>query len=117
MNKDIEENRYICYLSYLSIFFLIPMYLKPKSKSCSFHAKQGKVLFFFQLICLAISVISNLVYSLNVSVYVGVVVGYLASLMWLIYLTLLVFGILNITKGLNRKLPVLSKFVKDKGKD
>lgn len=46
-NKDIEINKAVAALSYISILFVIPLILKRESKFCQFHAKQGLILFFF----------------------------------------------------------------------
>lgn len=43
--EDIQKNKYIAALSYLSILFLIPLLLKKDSPFAQFHAKQGLVLF------------------------------------------------------------------------
>ncbi|PMP67338.1 MAG: hypothetical protein C0189_03210 [Caldisericum exile] len=45
--RDVEENKVIASLSYISILFLIPLLVKRDSKFCIEHAKQGLVLFIF----------------------------------------------------------------------
>lgn len=42
--KDVEQNKIIALLSYLWLLCLVPLLLKPKSKFCKFHAKQGLVM-------------------------------------------------------------------------
>jgi uncharacterized membrane protein len=43
--EDIEKNKLVAALSYLSILFLIPLLLRKDSPFAQFHAKQGAVLF------------------------------------------------------------------------
>lgn len=43
--KDIEDNKFLACLSYVSILFLIPLLAKKDSKFCQEHAKQGFVVF------------------------------------------------------------------------
>ncbi len=47
--KDIEQNKGVAALSYLWILFAVPLFLKRDSKFAQFHAKQGLVLFVFEL--------------------------------------------------------------------
>lgn len=47
--KDVEENKVLACLSYVSILFLIPMLVKKDSKFCQAHAKQGLIMFIASL--------------------------------------------------------------------
>ncbi len=47
--KDVEENKLIAALAYISIICLVPLFLKRESKFAQFHAKQGLVLFILEL--------------------------------------------------------------------
>jgi fumarate reductase subunit D len=42
--EDVSTNKYIATLSYVGIFFLVPLLLKRESAFAQFHAKQGLVL-------------------------------------------------------------------------
>ncbi len=51
-----QDEKVLSILAYASIGFLLPLILKPGSKTCQFHAKQGAAMFilsFFTLILLA----------------------------------------------------------------
>jgi uncharacterized membrane protein len=50
MDPDVEANKTIAVLAYISILFLVPMLLKKDSKFAQFHAKQGLVLFIVEII-------------------------------------------------------------------
>ncbi len=44
---DIEINKVVAALSYVSILFIIPLLLKKDSDFCQFHARQGLIIFLF----------------------------------------------------------------------
>jgi uncharacterized membrane protein len=48
--KDIEDNKVLAAIGYISFLCLLPLFLKRDSKFAQFHAKQGLVLFVVQLI-------------------------------------------------------------------
>jgi len=52
--KDAEENAMIACLSYIWFLFLIPLFLKRKSKFAQHHAKQGLILFIGEVIIMLI---------------------------------------------------------------
>lgn len=47
---DIEKNRKIAAIAYLSILCLIPLLFRSQSKFAQFHAKQGLILLFIEII-------------------------------------------------------------------
>jgi uncharacterized membrane protein len=50
MNPDVEANKTVAVLSYLSVLCLVPLLAKKDSKFCQFHAKQGLTLFIIEII-------------------------------------------------------------------
>lgn len=46
---DIENNKLIAALGYVSIICFVPLFLKRDSKFAQFHAKQGLLLFIIEL--------------------------------------------------------------------
>ena len=48
--KDLEENGHIAALSYVWVACFIPLLFRRKSKLAQWHAKQGLLLFFVELI-------------------------------------------------------------------
>jgi uncharacterized membrane protein len=50
--KDINDNLLITSMSYVYIFCLIPLLLRPDSKFAQFHAKQGVILFYLDSIAI-----------------------------------------------------------------
>jgi len=47
--KDIEDNKIIAALGYVSILCFVPLFLKRDSKFAQFHAKQGLLLFIIEI--------------------------------------------------------------------
>lgn len=41
--KDIEDNKFVAALSYIYVFFLVPLLMKRESPFAQFHARQGLV--------------------------------------------------------------------------
>lgn len=89
-SKDVEENKGITYLSYLGILFLVPMLAKKDSKFAMFHAKQGLVL--------------TIGWFLGGFLYLAVGLG---ALVHLAILILSVMGLVNVSKGEMKKLPIV----------
>ena len=95
--KDVEENKGITILSYIGILCLIPLLSKKESKFAQFHAKQGLVL----LICEVVT------YILFVIPFVGWFLGFIASIVWLIFA---IMGIVNVVGGKMKELPLIGKW-------
>jgi uncharacterized membrane protein len=51
-DPDVEANKTVAALSYISILFLVPLLAKRNSKFAQFHAKQGLVLFVIEVIAM-----------------------------------------------------------------
>ncbi|MGB9832281.1 MAG: DUF4870 domain-containing protein [Caldisericum exile] len=80
--RDVEENKVIASLSYISILFLIPLLVKRDSKFCKEHAKQGLVLFIFEIALSIIEYIPILGWIIGL---LGGIVLFVVSLIGFIY--------------------------------
>ncbi|HEM56522.1 MAG TPA: hypothetical protein ENO30_07180 [Thermodesulfobium narugense] len=80
--RDVEENKVIASLSYISILFLIPLLVKRDSKFCIEHAKQGLVLFIFEIALSIIEYIPILGWIIGL---LGGIVLFVVSLIGFIY--------------------------------
>ncbi len=49
-SKDIADNKMIAAIGYVSILFVLPLFLKKDSKFAQFHAKQGLLLFIIEVV-------------------------------------------------------------------
>lgn len=93
--NDVEENKAISYLSYLGILFLVPMLAKKESKFAQFHAKQGLVL--------------------TIGWFLGSFLYFALGLGALVHLAILVFsimGLVNVSKGEMKDLPIIGDLAK-----
>ncbi len=99
-SADIEENKLIALLSYLSVLVLIPLFAIKNSPFVRFHTNQGLVLF---LVSMATGLVG---YLLGLIPFAGVIFGFLFGLIRLGLLALSVLGIVNCVKGKAKRLPI-----------
>ena len=106
---DIEQNKVMGILAYLSWLVLIPIFAAPKSKFARFHANQGLVLAITEIAWWIVTgVVSTILY--NISWTLGSLFGTLLGLVNLVFLVMLVLGIINAANGRAKELPVIGKF-------
>jgi len=89
-SKDIKENKIITILSYLGILFIVPLLLKPNSKFAKFHAKQGLVLTISWMVAMVLYPVMGLGFLIHIAIVV-----------------LSIMGIVNVSEGEMKKLPVV----------
>jgi uncharacterized membrane protein len=94
-NKEIDEGKFFAVISYISLLCIVSLLLKKDNKFALYHAKQGLVLFVFEVACFILSIIPLLGFFLRT---VGV----------LIFVVISVIGILQALQGTCRRIPVLS---------
>ena len=106
---DIEQNKVMGILAYLSWLVLIPIFAAKDSKFARYHANQGLVLAITEVAWWIVTAILNaILYA--ISWRLGVLVGTLLGLVNLVFLVLLVLGIVNAANGKAKELPVIGKF-------
>ena len=106
---DIEQNKVMGILAYLSWLVLIPIFAAPKSKFARFHANQGLVLAITEVAWWIVTAILNaILYA--ISWRLGSLVGTLLGLVNLVFLVMLILGIINAANGRAKELPVIGKF-------
>lgn len=105
-SKDIEENKVIAAIGYISILCFVPLLMAKESKFAQFHAKQGLVLFIIGVIVMLINV----------------VIGWIPFIGWAIALTLsaivIILSLLGLIKALAGEwyeVPLVSDFAKKLG--
>lgn len=97
---DIQRTRYLAWLSYLGILFLIPMLVYKGSPYTKFHVNQGIVFF---ILCIIVRV------SLDILSIIPVV-NWFSWILFLLYIPLLILmitGIVNAFQGRAKRLPVI----------
>lgn len=92
--KDIEDNKLMAILAYLSWLILIPILVSPAKDSpfVRFHVNQGLILF-----------IASFISGLLTPVCIGVITG-------IICFVLMIIGIVNAANGQAKELPIIGKF-------
>ena len=101
--EDINKNKVMAILSYLSWLVLIPLIAGRESKFVKFHVNQGIVLAISELIALFI------VRILKGLPYIGFVFGILGSAVTIVCLILAVIGMVNASNGKAKELPLVGK--------
>jgi len=95
---DIEVNKYIAAMSYVSFLFVIPLFLKRDSKFAQFHAKQGLLLFVAEVVLTVVGVVPLL--------------GWLVAFFgWILAFAFALIGILKSLSGEYWKMPILGDHV------
>ena len=90
---DIEQNKLMGVLCYLSILWLIPFFTRKDSPFVKYHLNQGLIVLILGIIAGAISFIP--------------IVGWLCDV---IVFALAIIGIINVANGRAQELPVVGKF-------
>lgn len=98
---DVEKNKTLSILAYLSWLVLIPLFAAKDSRFARFHCNQGIVLAIAEI---AVGIVLGL---LGMIPYVGWVFTVLGSLVELVCLLLAIFGIVNAANGKAKELPLV----------
>lgn len=102
--KDIEDNKVMGILAYLSWLVLIPLLAAKGSKFARFHANQGLVLAIAEIVAgIALSILSGLP-------FIGWIFGLVSGVFGLVCLVFSVLGIVNAANGKAKELPFVGGF-------
>jgi len=102
--NDIQQNKVMAILAYLSWLVLIPLFAAKESKFARYHCNQGIMLAIAEIIVWVISGI------LSIIPYVGWIFIVLNSLISLVCFVFAVTGIINAANGKAKELPFIGKF-------
>lgn len=106
---DIEQNKIMAILAYLSYLVLIPLFAAKESKFARFHVNQGLVLVITETLWWVVTgVLTNIFYAISFGL--GTLVSAIAGLANIVFFILLIIGIANAANGLAKELPVIGKF-------
>lgn len=107
--KDIEQNKIMGVLAYLSWLVLIPIFAAPKSKFARYHANQGLVLAISEVVFwIATAIVNAILYA--ISWRLGSIVSTLLGLANIGFLIITLIGIVNAANGRAKELPIVGKF-------
>ncbi len=106
---DIEQNKVMGILAYLSWLVLIPIFAAKNSKFARYHANQGLLLAICEIIWwVATAIITAIAYA--IAWWLGSLLSTVLSLVNLVFLVMLILGIVNAANGKAKELPVIGKF-------
>jgi uncharacterized membrane protein len=93
--KDVQEGKFFALISYISFLCIVSLLLKKDNKFALYHAKQGLVLFVFEVASFMLSIIPVLSWIIS---RVGIAIFGLISL----------WGIVQALMGTTERMPVIS---------
>ncbi len=99
MDKDVEENKLIAAISYISVLCLVGLLGKKDSPYVQYHAKQGFVLFIAAIAFMVVGIVPIL----------GWFIGFFGSIAVLV---LSIMGIINAIGGKKVELPLVGEWAK-----
>lgn len=105
--SDIENNKVMGVLAYLSWLVLIPLFAAKNSRFARFHTNQGIVLAIIEIIWWVIEVVLSAI--LIFVPFVGLIVIWLLGLVNILFLVLAIVGIVNAVTGKAKELPLIGK--------
>ncbi len=100
-SADIEQNKIMGVLAYLSWLVLVPIFAAKDSKFARFHANQGLVLAIVEIICgIALGI-------LVIIPVIGLIFAIIGGLFELVCLGFTILGIVNAVNGKAKELPII----------
>ena len=102
--NDIQQNKAMGILAYLSWLVLIPLFAAKESKFARFHCNQGLVLAIAEI---AIWVVCGILSRIP---FIGWLFVVIEGLLGVVFLVLSILGIINAAKGQAKELPIIGKF-------
>lgn len=114
-DADAQANKSIAWLSYLGLFFLIPMFAKKDSEYCRYHVKQGATLFCCELAYGIVKslVIDTILYAILKHSLVGFgiysAISTILGIASIFFFVVAIIGIINAANGKKNELPLIGK--------
>lgn len=108
-NADIEQNKFMAVLAYIGILALIPYFAAPDSKFARYHAIQGLNLLILEAVYAVVYAILTAIFW-AISWILGSVMGTILGLLWIFFVVMAIFGIINACQGQSKPLPLIGEF-------
>ena len=106
-NEEIKNGKVMAIFSY--IFPLVPYIIEKNNKWVRFHTIQGMNLLIFSLLSsIFITFFTNLL--CNMYSYLWTIMGILSTAVYILIILLCLKGIINVVKGIAKKLPIVGSF-------
>lgn len=103
--EDIESSKYVCITAYLWFLFFIPLVACQSSKFARFHANQGLLLFAAEVLFGILRLVLGILFSWIP--FFSLVLNLVFSLISLVFLVLIIYGIMNACRGEAKRLPII----------
>ncbi len=103
---DIQQNKVMAILSYLSLLVLIPIFAAKNSPFAQFHAKQGLIVLIAQVAVNLLLFVPNCIFIINL-IFLPI-----TWLLNLAFLALMIIGIVYAAQGQAKELPIIGRFSK-----
>lgn len=105
---DIEQNKVMAILAYLSWLVLVPIFGAKQSKFARFHANQGLVLAIAEIAYgIAVGIIGAILGAISWRLYF---VSSILNLAYIGFFIISIIGIVNAASGRAKELPIVGKF-------
>ncbi len=101
--EDIEQNKVMAILAYLSWLVLIPIFAAKESKFARYHVNQGLVLAIAEII---IWIVFGILAQIP---FIGLIFSLINALLSLGCFVLAILGIVNAANGKAKELPIIGK--------
>jgi uncharacterized membrane protein len=106
--NDIQNNKVMAILAYLSWLVLIPLFAAKDSAFARFHVKQGLLLAICEVIVAVVFAILNAILGSILPVLL-LVTGIINWIINIIFFVLSIIGIINAAQGKAKELPIIGK--------
>ena len=113
--SDIEQNKVMGFVCYLSWLVLIPIFTTQNSKFVRFHANQGLILAIAET---GYWIINKIIVSILTAIFINnfymwgvyTAIVTLLNMVNIIFLVLFILGMINVSNGRFKELPIIGKF-------
>lgn len=107
--EDVEKNKLMGILAYISWLVLIPLFGAKNSKFARFHVNQGLVLAITEIIWgVVVRILRKILFAISFSL--GSLASTILGLVSIVFLIVSIIGIINAANGKAKELPVIGKF-------
>ncbi|MEA4911784.1 MAG: zinc-ribbon domain-containing protein [Oscillospiraceae bacterium] len=103
-DADIQQNKSMAILAYLSLLVLVPLFAEKKSPFARYHTNQGLVLLVAEV---AVGIVNSVLRWILPYGFLWRLVGWAYSLCGIGFLVLTIIGIANAANGRAKELPLL----------
>ncbi|MFZ5805815.1 MAG: hypothetical protein ACOY3I_01215 [Verrucomicrobiota bacterium] len=107
-SMDIENNKVMAVLAYLSILFLVPLLAASKSKFARYHTNQGVILFIASIfLAMLARIIAQFIFLIPVFGFVLYPINFIVC--YGLIFAGIVYGIFNAMRGICKPLPLIGE--------